>query len=417
MKLLYCTRHMWRNFVKSLLLVGISALAVSLITSYLVILSQYNKDLLQLYESIPVEASIISREHSVDKLQIPTNIVEGLLQTGFVGKSYLEMQELLYYIDPFRGMSADLSHRDNLYATSDIEEFTPARNGLLAITYAPGVSPKVFAGDELLCIVEEGLLERFSLDYGSDIYLSGSFDFVDIDRVKGIKFKIVGSYALQKTDLYYGFDDGDIIVPLNALIKNYNAYSDKVISSKKDNFYYSQARLTLTNKDRLHEFKTYLNATDFGKPKDKVSNPIMARLAFALYDGDFNDTILPVKKTLSLLNRLFPLFLVALNAVGISLPLLLHSARKKELAVLRTLGTKRIAVVQMTTLENTLLSLTGALTGLVFVYLLYSGAFEPAMKKAALYLVLYIMLSQIPLTIFAYVTSSDRLLHQLSAKE
>ena len=404
-----CTRRLWRNRTKSLLISGIFASVACFLGAYLAVTDLYVDKLAELHSTIPMQAVISDQHGRANKLDIPKELIDTLTYSGFIKESYLEMQDAVYYIEPFRGMEADLDLRDSIFATNDIARFAPLADGLISVTYASGFSSEAFRGEDLICIVDEGFMTKFDLTYGDEIYLSGVFDFVDLDQNTGIKFMIVGSYKTVRTQLFYGFDERDVIVPLDAFVKHHTNY---IAGLSRGGLRYSRARFTLQNTERIDEFKTYLAAVGFGQKQ--TSSPQATILSFVILDSDLNTAVTPLKRSLSLLRTYFPAFLLTLFCFGTLLPALLQSVRRREFAILRGLGTRRSTIIFGTMAEMSILFTTGIVIGVMLVQL----AMPPDARHGYMRQVfLYFILSQSSLAICTYHWSSERILYQLSVRE
>lgn len=416
----YCLKHIIRNPIKSLLVVMISVLITGFTFLYFVNISQYKSNISEAYDTIEVRGEIIHRDNRKDRLFIPVDIIKDIMNTGFISEAYLEVQELLYYIKPLISIGESKDTTSYTFGTNNIREFMPVSSGLISIKYGPEYDDSIFSTDERICIVNEELMERYKLNYGDEIIVSGSFGFEDINNLDGLSFIIGGSYSLKKTDLFYGFSEKDIIVPLRALEDNiyqYLNYKSLEYSPNANYYFYSKAKFVFKNTHRLDEFKNYLKETDFGKPIDSLSNKKVAGLSFLIRDNELNNTVNPLKKSLSFLEKMIPVFIFAICIVAFLSSLLILNVRKKEFAILRALGISRVSIVKSVVVEKTILCFAGIFIAILIFKFLHYDILNLQDNRLFIGLGLYFFVNLIADFIIAIMLNNNKVLYQLSSKE
>lgn len=416
----YCLKHIIRNPVRSLLVVMISALITGFTFLYFVNISRYKVNIWEAYDTIEVRGEIIRRDNRKDRLLIPVDIIKDIINTDFISEAYLEIQENLYYIKPLISIRESQYTNYYIFGTNNIREFMPVSSGLISIEYGPEYDDDVFSTDERVCIVDKELMERYKLNYGDEIIVSGHFDFDDIDNLDGLSFIIGGSYSLKKTDLFYGFSKMDVIVPLEALENNiYQYFNDKYKEylPNYNYYFYSQAKFVFKNIHRLDEFKSYLKETDFGKPIDSLSNKKLAGLSFLIRDNELNNTINPLKKSLSFLEKMIPVFIIAICIVGFVSSLLILNVRKKEFAILRALGISGVSIVKSVVIEKAILCFVGIFIPILIFKFFNYDILKLQDNRLFIGLGLYFFVNLIADFIITIILNNNKVLYQLSSKE
>ncbi len=414
MILSYVLKHVIRNKSKSIYLIILPMLLSSLLFIYLYILDTYNNRINELYENMVIECSVISRENRKEKLEIPFYIVDDMQGRDFIKDIKLGMQEMVYYLNPFLGISASLNTMSYMYGVNDVEGFAPLVNGLIAITYGIGYTEDIFYGDEPYCIIDESLFEEYNLTYGDKITISASYNFDDIDNQKGYDLFIAGTYKVKLKELFYDFQPKDIIMPLDTLKKNFDKmYFFDPSASTHNHEYYSYFNFSLKDTKRYEEFLTYISKTDFVRDKHKVSEPKMAGLALNINDGPFLQSIAPLKDGVKLLIKLQTPIFITIYIVGGILPILIISGNRREMGILRSMGTKSYRIVLMNVIEYSLLMSLGISIVLMIGKLLRVGIMEQLLP----YLMLYAGINIMSNGLFTFAICSRGVFDSLIVKE
>jgi hypothetical protein len=265
----------------------------------------------------------------------------------------------------------------SLYAFDHTEAFFTGSGVQTQVTYADGWDKTLYTeewteerlnSETIPVVLPERFLTAMSVQFGDEGYL--------VNPPNITKAIVAGSYSggVLLSDI-----DEPVLIPMSLL--------NTLATSQKMDAFYTKAHFVIDsakNSD-LPTFRETVKAI--------VERPGagLLDLTAVVWDEELRMAIAPLEKNLDLMRVLFPvtIALSALIAGGLSLLLLLQNAR--EAALMRVLGMKKRKVRTLLNLEQMLISLIGALAGLLLLAVLrqsISAAFSVApLLCAGLYLV------------------------------
>lgn len=237
------------------------------------------------------------------------------------------------------------------------------------VTYLEGNDNTIWESEAPVCVMRNKFLDQhglkpgdtieldiFSSEYDSNGFLSWVFQPLGVH-----KFKIVGSYNPGTTMIT---DDlPDIIGPIKTLSQ---------IHKKADVPYFASSySFQVQNPLLLNEFKDRMALLDF-TPVNPQAEGSRVGNTLIINDETFIRSATQITKSLTLLQLLCPLFFVLVAIISFVLSFLLMQGRKKDLAIMRSLGTRPRKVFVILLLESLIPLLPGIVCGTV-VFLLVMG--------------------------------------------
>jgi hypothetical protein len=191
----------------------------------------------RLYHTVEVTGSIKQKGASSFNAQIPMELVNKIVNTGFIEHENLDTMYYAFTFSPYFNVSAtrinsntyiDVSDQPNLIGVTDLDKSLMLPKGM-DITFAEGYDAGIFSEDRPVCIVSRRYMNENQLSYGDSIGLLGEFanEYSLYYKVspseivkklsKGFAFTICGSYEYDTLSsgisTSYILDEGDFIVP------------------------------------------------------------------------------------------------------------------------------------------------------------------------------------------------------------
>ncbi|MBQ7321597.1 MAG: hypothetical protein IJW99_05835 [Clostridia bacterium] len=217
-----------------------------------------------------------------------------------------------------------------LYATTD-PVAAPHLEGIY-VNFDEGHVPADLGGEEALCIVSEPLLKR--MDGQGNIT-------VLLEKYGEVTFHVIGHYESEEDAVFAAW------YPLNAV------FEDRGINTVAHSMAF-----TVADNRRLDELKQRLS--EFFAPASTVYQG-GTKAGLIIDDALFRDQVTVLERGIILL-RIVRLLILALS-IGISflVAYLNIRGRQLELAVMRSMGTRRVALYAEVLCEHILLCLPGVL--------------------------------------------------------
>lgn len=315
-------RMAWRNFIRNTRSTAIAVLAVAAMTAFLLIYADNIRlsgaELDNAYETIPVEAYIAGQSANAAP-RISEEIYASIINSGYVADSSAAARCGVGEKDTLMGI-------DNLNANVELKGYADG------IEWLDGYDGSVFGGGETVCVVLR------SAGYGLGDSVKTALRARPDDR---ITLTVVGLYDGMES--LYG--DVAFYCPLAAL--------RTLMLNNGLAFNYCALEMTLCNTRSLDVFKADMKALGL------EDGP--ARLVI-------NDAILisatkQLSRQIRLLTALLPLLFLLITAIGFALSFLLLRNRRREAAVMRSLGARRMQVVASLLTETFLQAILGAAAG------------------------------------------------------
>lgn len=334
----YSLRNFWRNRRVSLISTAVVLVSSLFLMIFFSSIATYQDELRESYSALKASAHITAY-NSNEKPELPTDIYQAILATGFVDRHGVMADHMITDKDVLRGINSpdiDPSLHDCI---DDVE-------------WMAGYDRSVFDGDAMVCLVPDLLRhdykETWELSIGKSVYT----------------FTVAGVYG----NAFSNGDDGFVYYcPVNTLKKIYE-------TAEKD-FTYCSMEMDLQNLTELDEFKAQMKKLELDSGDTRM----------VINDSQLQTITAQLKRQVRLLETLLPVLLVLIAAIGFGSSFLLLRGRKREAAVLRSLGMRRSAVFTSFLVENLLQAILGLLIGCVVGWFAFgSGALQPKYLAALL---------------------------------
>lgn len=311
-------------------------------------LQKYNET----YRTIPVQFSItnLSGTNS-NNLGISWGVAEKFTAVDGLGKYVSDLQKVCKH--PIQG-----DHFGSKLVGVTSLELSPelwAENGT-TIEWKSGYGEDIFSGNELICLIPNAVAVQTDEETGRD-YLELYFEVMGRDAL------ITHTQKLRVVGTYRGGDGKTIYCPYTVCEQVYIELGELMVVQAM--------RATLKNNDDLEELRT-VSKQWFAEP-----NPLGEK---TLYEGDelfydyypfalsINDELLQrasaTLQTSINTNRICTMIVLVLSATaGFLIGFLMVRSRKKEIALMRTMGTPNSYVYFGFALEQMLCVIVGAVLG------------------------------------------------------
>lgn len=302
-----------------------------------------------------------------------------------------------------------------------IDSFTaiPEFGGSLQnqITWMDGYSDESLGELEYFVVLPDRYAEENNFNLGDTVRIAAYLNLEDIGVVmEAYNFKIAGTYyqgsrppviytpwqvltdiPITVDSVYAGLETPDADIPEEALIPN--EYLANFLNS---------ASFLLADTRNLSDTRDYLEERDYSQ----VGSINRNRLAIVIEDEALMDAVESIQQHITVMNIIRPIMLALSTVIGFILSYLLTRNRLHEFAVMRSLGTRRLAVYSAFFLEQLLLFLLGitpVLAALILhpVWVTYFGWS----------LVAFVLLYALGIMIAIYLMGRSKVLDILFTKE
>ena len=302
-----------------------------------------------------------------------------------------------------------------------VDSFTaiPEFGGTLQnqITWLDGYSDASLSELEYFVVLPDRYAEENNIDLGDTVRIAAYSNLENIGVVmEAYDFKVAGTYyqgsrppaiytpwqvitdiQITMDSVYAELETPEADIPEDELIPNeYLA-----------NFLNSASFLLADTRD-LNDTRDYLEERDYSQ----VGNISRNRLAIVIEDEALMDAVESIQQHIAVMNIIRPIMLALSTVIGFILSYLLTRNRLHEFAIMRSLGTKRLAVYSAFFLEQLLLFLLGVLPVLIALILnpLWITYFGWS-------LVSFILLYAVGIMIAIYLMGRSKVLDILFTKE
>ena len=326
-------RMAWRNFIRNRRSTLAAVLAVAALAAFLLVYSdnirRSEAELDNAYETVPVNAYIAGASAT----QLPSfneTLYRAILDSGFVASSEAAAQ-------------CQVNDRDTLRALDSMQMDAPLSEYAPGMEWLEGYDESLFAGAEAVCVAPRG--SGFAL--GDEVRLP-----VRTRRSAVAVLTVVGLYGSE-------FDYGDgrtYYCPL--------AFLRTLFEENNLSFSYCGLEMQLCNTRELSTFKAQMKELklDGGRTRLVVNDALLISITTQL------------SRHISLLKTLLPFLFALAAAIGFVLSFLLLRGRRREAAVMRSLGAKRGRVFAVLLLETGLQAACGVAAGSLAAYLIAGRA-------------------------------------------
>lgn len=317
-------KYVWKTLIRNKRITLAAVAAVAALTFFLSVftssIQSSREQLKRIYEVTTVTARVAGYNTGVNA-SIGEELYRAILDSGFIKAHWALIQNKTEQQDLLRALNKTA-------LVPDLEGWEPY------IIWQEGYDITVLEGDARVCLAPRSL----ELELGETVTLplGGAY------RKLQMELTVVGLYGKE----YRSADELDVYYcPLNAM--------EDFLRENQQEITYNILEMELQKLDRLGDFKTQM--TELGLEKGS------ARLT--VNDALLQQVTAKFRQHIRLLNTLLPVLLTIVAGIGFGLSFLLLRGRKREAAVLRSLGTCRVQVFGMFLSETALQALLGTLLG------------------------------------------------------
>lgn len=345
-------RNSWRRKVKSALMVLVSAVAAVFVLIYLNSIKSNQEQLLMFSRELPVTARIMNGNGSMENgLYIPKDLIDKIEGTGFVKDPRYTTRMAAVFPTGDASDSEDIA----MILCVNQERAIPDYEGR-NIILEDGADMDFLLGKDPVCLAGENFLARNNLSIGDTVDIKlyyRQFNELGIsytyEWLADCSLRIIGSISASGSDIVRI----DILCPLGWA-------EEKHIQAGKD-FNLDSASFTVSDSLRLNEFKAEMREYLQGVSPD--GRPIPKGDSLSVDDQIFILSASRVKDTLKILNTFAPVMFVIIALVGYTAAYLLIQDRRRDIAIMRSLGTGPAACIATMIIEYAILGLMGCLIG------------------------------------------------------
>lgn len=317
-------KYVWKTLIRNKRITLAAVAAVAALTFFLSVFTssiQSSKEQLKrIYEVTTVTARVAGYNTGVNA-SIEEELYRAILDSGFIKAHWALIQNKTEQQDLLRALNKTA-------LVPDLEGWEPY------IIWQEGYDITALEGDARVCLAPRSL----ELELGETVILPLGGEY----RKLHMELTVVGLYGKE----YRSADELDVYYcPLTAM--------EDFLRENQQEITYNILEMELQKLDRLGDFKTQM--TELGLEKGS------ARLT--VNDALLQQVTAKFRQHIRLLNTLLPVLLTIVAGIGFGLSFLLLRGRKREAAVLRSLGTRRMQVFGMFLSETALQALLGTLLG------------------------------------------------------
>ena len=317
-------KYVWKTLIRNKRITLAAVAAVAALTFFLSVFTssiQSSKEQLKrIYEVTTVTARVAGYNTGVNA-SIGEELYRAILDSGFIKAHWALIQNKTEQQDLLRALNKTA-------LVPDLEGWEPY------IIWQEGYDITALEGDARVCLAPRSL----ELELGETVILPLGGEY----RKLHMELTVVGLYGKE----YRSADELDVYYcPLTAM--------EDFLRENQQEITYNILEMELQKLDRLGDFKTQM--TGLGLEKGS------ARLT--VNDALLQQVTAKFRQHIRLLNTLLPVLLTIVAGIGFGLSFLLLRGRKREAAVLRSLGTRRMQVFGMFLSETALQALLGTLLG------------------------------------------------------
>ena len=317
-------KYVWKTLIRNKRITLAAVAAVAALTFFLSVftssIQSSREQLKRIYEVTTVTARVAGYNTGVNA-SIGEELYRAILDSGFIKTHWALIQNKTEQQDLLRALNKTA-------LVPDLEGWEPY------IIWQEGYDITALEGDARVCLAPRSL----ELELGETVTLPLGGEY----RKLHMELTVVGLYGKE----YRSADELDVYYcPLTAM--------EDFLRENQQEITYNILEMELQKLDRLGDFKTQM--TGLGLEKGS------ARLT--VNDALLQQVTAKFRQHIRLLNTLLPVLLTIVAGIGFGLSFLLLRGRKREAAVLRSLGTRRGQVFGMFLSETALQALLGTLLG------------------------------------------------------
>lgn len=302
------------------------------------------------YHTIPVQFSVTNLSATTSSnLDIPAMIADVFIQEDGLAKYVSDLQRVCKHA--VAGINSNYT-LVGITSTALSNELWP-ENGTY-ILWNEGYGEKIFSSNDSVCLVPNSMMVLTDEGTGA-AYVELDFECWKNDPMTeySCKLKVVGTYM--------GGDGKSIYCPY--------AIGEQVYAELEEFMSVQAIRATLRNNDDLEELRT-VSKRWFSEPNPLGEKTLWGEFGYDyyLYALDINDDLLQrssvtLQNSIST-NRICTVIVLCLSAAaGFLIGFLMVRNRKKEIALMRTMGTPNRSIYFGFTLEQMLCVVLGIVLG------------------------------------------------------
>lgn len=314
----FAFRNLWRNKKISVFAAFVVAASTLFLLFFTGNIATYQSELDQSYQIMKASAHITG-ENSAAVPQLTELQYGMLLDSGFVKDHSVMADHIINEQDILRGIN-----------NSSID--TTLHSCIQDVVWSKGYDGNVFLGDKMVCIVPAN--RRMKL---------GSVWACTINQQK-YEFIVVGIYGSKYTNKSNG---AIFYCPVNALKNAYN-------NAGKE-FTYCGMEMDLQNLQEIDLFKEQMKAAGMAEGQCRL----------VINDAQLQSVTAQLKRHVRVLESMLPILLALITAIGLGISFLLLRGRKREIAILRTIGMNRFSVFVGYLLETAVQAMLGMVVGIL----------------------------------------------------
>ena len=384
----YALKHIYRSFMKCFSMMSIVLAFILLFCYFSNSIRIQGEKLDFVYKTIPIYVEVSDyRGNNRDDLALPDGFyVETFTLEKYEMSNYLKDISLKRELSVlYFGNAENLNSINESFKIIGITNLSNVKNSYaergfdFEIEFKEGLDYDIFKESSNLCLVSEELLISAEKKMGDMISLSlitkasihsrkDEFGNITIRPVDA-KFEIAGVIKGGKiNEIYCSWGKA---AELGALSDNCSTkYTDILRATINDNY-------------KLNEFKAKAKK-DYVSVGEKMFTGTKF-YALTVYDDIFTKALTQIQRNIQFLKAVYPLVVVFSFVIGYLVSYLFTRNRKKEVAVMRSLGISRFKVFITIMIELTAINVIGTLLGIVICH--YLLKINVTINEIALFLI------------------------------
>ena len=319
----------------------------------------------------------------VDDLKITDYIINYFLSDKYAYGGELQEKAFSSYVKDvclkasvYYSQGTGFSSRQKLIGITSVDaasELAPVSGN--SITYFEGYDESIFTSNKAVCLVSTAAAEELSQDTdnnGNVILTVQMSPAATGEASTQISLEIAGTYSSKSQTIYCPFSCvAAVQTELDGKITG-----DSLSATVRDNHELDEFRQIL--------MRHFANVDPSGHQEEINNSPALRYLQFAItvHDETLRETLNALNRNLQTLYRLKPIFACIEVMIGAAAGFFYIHIRRREFAIARSLGTKRIETVIMVFVEICLMFLVGAAIGTILILFVQETATQYAMAAA-----------------------------------
>lgn len=345
---------------------------------------QKEQDMESAYAVIPVTVVVSNLTGTkTDDLKITDYIINYFLSDKYAYGGELQEKAFSSYVKDvclkasvYYSQGTVFSSRQKLIGITSVDaasELAPVSGN--SITYFEGYDESIFTSNKAACLVSTAAAEELSQDTdnnGNVILTVQMSPAATGEAATQISLEIAGTYSSESQTIYCPFSCvAAVQTELDGKITG-----DSLSATVRDNHELDEFRKIL--------MRHFANVDPSGYQEEINNSPALRYQQFAItvHDETLRETLNALNRNLQTLYRLKPIFACTEVMIGTAAGFFYIHIRRREFAIARSLGTKRIETVIMVFVEICLMFLVGAAIGTILILFVQETATQYVMAAA-----------------------------------